>query len=218
MLALLQHPLKPRHALIAALSATLAVAAYCVVYTAVAGRLESPLAALGWGVANVLPWLAAFEVGKRAKRPAGMAGVVVACFAVSLAAGTLVEPQFNLIFELVRRVPALAAVTALLGAGRMLRGRLPTAAGSHLPLPPAQIDWIAAAGNYVELHASGRTILHRAPISRVAAELACHGFVRVHRSTLVRRDRIARVRPLDILLQDGTSLRTGQRYRATLRD
>src|SRR5918993_874819 len=46
--------------------------------------------------------------------------------------------------------------------------------------------------------------------------LADHGFVRIHRSTLVRRDRIARVRPEDVVLADGTHLKIGKRYRASL--
>jgi hypothetical protein len=218
MIALLQHPLKPRQALLVALLGTLTVAAYCVVYTALAGRAESLWSALAWGVVNVLPWVAAFEFGKRAKGAMAFATVAVTCLGFSLAASAFIEPTFDLVFELVRRVPSLAVVSALLIIGRMLPGGRANAPTASLPLQPAQIEWIAAAGNYVEIHAAGRTILHRAPISRVEAELARHGFVRVHRSTLVRRDRIARVRPLDIVLQDGTSLRTGHRYRSGLRD
>jgi DNA-binding LytR/AlgR family response regulator len=148
----------------------------------------------------------------------GLAAVGAACVTFSLAAGAFLEPNFDLVFELVRRVPGLVVVSALLIIGRMLPGDRLNAATASLPLPPAQIEWIAAAGNYVEIHSAGRTILHRAPISGVEAELGPHGFVRVHRSTLVRRDRIARVRRLDIVLQDGTSLRTGQRIRSGLRD
>jgi DNA-binding LytR/AlgR family response regulator len=75
---------------------------------------------------------------------------------------------------------------------------------------------VSAAGNYVELRGSGRTVLHRAPLSHVQAELERHGFVRIHRSILVRRERIARVRRNDVILTDGTSLKTGKRYRSTL--
>ena len=217
MITVLQQPLKPRHALITFVSATLAVAGYCLAYTFLAGRTESPMAAIGWALANVLPWLVAFEAGKRMQGKAGIVAIVAACLAASLAVGTFVEPDWDLPFELARRVPALAAVIGLLSVGRMLGARRSTAC-AHLPLAPPQIDWIAAAGNYVELHSRGRTILHRATISRVAAELICHGFVRIHRSTLVRRDHIAQVRPLDVLLQDGTSLRRGHRYRAALHD
>ncbi len=86
----------------------------------------------------------------------------------------------------------------------------------QLPLCPSQVDWVSAAGNYVELRSGGRAVLHRAPISHVQAELERHGFVRIHRSILVRRERIARVRPNDVILHDGTCLKTGKRYRSSL--
>ncbi|RZA33317.1 MAG: response regulator transcription factor [Lysobacteraceae bacterium] len=50
---------------------------------------------------------------------------------------------------------------------------------------------IEAAGNYVELHLAGRTVLHRMTLSRLEALLAPGSFVRVHRGTLVRRSEIA---------------------------
>jgi DNA-binding LytR/AlgR family response regulator len=58
--------------------------------------------------------------------------------------------------------------------------------------------------------------VQRASIGSVERELATHGFVRIHRSTLVRRDRIARIRPHDVVLHDGTHLPVGKRYRAAL--
>ena len=73
-----------------------------------------------------------------------------------------------------------------------------------------------AAGNYVELRANGQTVVHRSSIGAAERDLGRHGFIRIHRSTLVRRDRIARVRPHDVILTDGTHLKVGKRYRATL--
>jgi two-component system LytT family response regulator len=112
-------------------------------------------------------------------------------------------------------VPGLLLVAALLILGRVPRAAGPARAG-ELPLLPRQIDWVAAAGNYVELHAGGRTILHRATLGSLEEMLARHGFVRIHRSTLVRQDAIDRVRSVDMLLKDGTSLKLGKRYRASL--
>jgi DNA-binding LytR/AlgR family response regulator len=88
----------------------------------------------------------------------------------------------------------------------------------ELPLSVDQIDWIAAAGNYVEIRGAGRTLIRRMPLSAVERELDGRGFVRIHRSRLVRRDRIVRVRPDDVILLDGTSLKIGKRYRAALND
>ena len=89
-------------------------------------------------------------------------------------------------------------------------------AGRELPLLPRQIDWVSAAGNYVELRAGARTIIHRSSIAAMESELVPHGFVRIHRSLLVSRERIAKVRPQDIILHDGTHLKIGKRYRTAL--
>ena len=131
MLELLHHPLKPGHAVISASLATMAVAVYCVAYTALAGAAESPAEAIGWGVVNVLPWLAAFELGKRVRGLLGTATVVFGCLAFSLSAGKLLEPEMNLIFELIRRVPALTAVGVLLIGGRLVRQRSSSSTPDH---------------------------------------------------------------------------------------
>jgi DNA-binding LytR/AlgR family response regulator len=66
------------------------------------------------------------------------------------------------------------------------------------------------------VRANGCTVVQRASIGALERDLAKHGFVRIHRSMLVRRDRIARVRPQDVVLHDGTLLPVGKRYRAAL--
>jgi DNA-binding LytR/AlgR family response regulator len=75
---------------------------------------------------------------------------------------------------------------------------------------------VQAAGNYIELRVGDRTVVHRASISAAERDLVDHGFVRIHRSTLVRRDRIARIRPEDVVLTDGTHLKVGKRFRSQL--
>lgn len=218
MLDALHNPLRPIQVALVALALVAAVILYCLTYTALAGRSESALAAAAWAVVNVLPWLAAFEIGKRAPSLGGKACVLAAALILSVAFGFALLPRLGeLPFELVRRLPGLLLTASLMGLAARRERRVAPAEPLALPVAPAQLDWVAAAGNYVELHGAGRTLLHRAPLSRVEAQLSRHGFVRVHRSTLVRRDRIARVRPLDVILHDGTSLRTGSRYRAALR-
>lgn len=218
MLATLRTPLKGLHLLLAALAALLAVTIYCLAYTELSGRSESPIEATLWTIVNVLPWLAAFEAGKRSPQIGAKALALSGALGVSLGLGILVGEGRDLGFELVRRLPGLLITACLLAAvARPAKARTTTAHGelNELPLAPGQIDWVAAAGNYVELHGCGRTLVHRVPLSSLEAQLSSHGFVRVHRSTLVRRDRIKRVRPLDIVLHDGTSLKTGKRYRAS---
>ena len=217
MIETLRTPLKSSHLILTALAAITVVTVYCLAYTAFAGRSESPVEGLIWAVVNVLPWLAAFEWGKRARRFRAKGLALAGALVVSLGLGVLVGDGGSLGFELTRRVPGLLITAALLAAVSLpIRDLSARADPKELPMAPEQIDWVAAAGNYVELHGCGRMLMHRAPLSSVETQLSPHHFVRIHRSTLVRRDRIKRVRPLDIILYDGTSLRTGKRYRSLL--
>jgi len=50
---------------------------------------------------------------------------------------------------------------------------------------------IESAGNYVELHLAGRTVLHRMPLGRLESLLPPGEFLRVHRGTIVRCAQIA---------------------------
>ena len=216
MLDALRRPLSLSLLLAGTIGAAIIVALYCITYTALFGRPETLGESLAWAIANICPWLLAIEAGKRAPNFLGAGLGVAAAALASLALGYALQVSGGAFaFELVRRLPAIGAVALLVG---LLRSGLGRREGSsdEIPLLPRQIDWVQAAGNYVELRASGRTIVHRGSISAAERALADHGFVRIHRSTLVRRDRIARVRPHDVILTDGTNLRVGKRYRATL--
>jgi two-component system LytT family response regulator len=52
------------------------------------------------------------------------------------------------------------------------------------------IDWIEAAGNYAQLWIGARRYIHRESLQVLAARLHQHGFVRAHRSALVRLDSV----------------------------
>jgi len=88
-------------------------------------------------------------------------------------------------------------------------------------VPLAEVAWIEAAGNYVELHRGQTPILHRAPLSEMERQLRGAGFLRIHRSRLVRRDAIAQVvsKPSGdyvVRLADGRELAGSRRYRRPL--
>jgi two-component system, LytTR family, response regulator len=51
-----------------------------------------------------------------------------------------------------------------------------------------EIDWIEAAGNYVRLWIGQRSYFHRESLQFLENRVAKHGFVRAHRSALVRLD------------------------------
>jgi len=213
MLESLRRPVGLSALIALTLGAAAAVALYCVAYSASAGRPESLSESLLWALINICPWLPAIEAAKRAGSWFGALGALLAGAAASLLLG-LAAGGTDPGFEAIRRVPAFAA--ALAAVALLRSGIARPDVGTEMPLLPRQIDWVRAAGNYIELRASGRTVVHRSSIGAAERDLAKHGFVRIHRSTLVRRDRIARVRPEDVVLTDGTHLKLGKRYRASL--
>lgn len=86
---------------------------------------------------------------------------------------------------------------------------------------PAEIERVEAAGNYVELHTATGPVLHRATLAQVADSLAPHGFVRIHRSRLVRRDAVASVTTtpsgdFEARLASGATVAGSRRFRADL--
>lgn len=85
------------------------------------------------------------------------------------------------------------------------------------------IDWIEAAGNYVRIHAGGRSHLVRDSISGLEERLDPERFRRIHRSTIVCVERIDEVRPwfsgeMLVLLRDGTRLKLSRNYRKKLEE
>ena len=191
------------------------VALYCAGYAALSGREESVASALGWAIANVCPWLVAIEIGKRAQSWLTALLILVAALAASLVLGFATGASADALgFETWRRLPSLLVSAGGIALLRSPLGR--SRNGSGIPLLPRQVDWVRAAGNYVELRAAGRSVMHRASLASVEDELAGQGFIRIHRSLLVRREVIARIRPEDVVLSDGTHLKIGKRYRAAL--
>jgi two-component system LytT family response regulator len=84
-----------------------------------------------------------------------------------------------------------------------------------------EIDWIAAAGDYAEVHAGGRAMLLNESLTSLEARLPKGDFARVHRSAIVRLDRLAEIRSGShgdgtLLLSGGKELRFSRRYRAPL--
>lgn len=97
------------------------------------------------------------------------------------------------------------------GAGRVLEDRRSTRAEARQAPPRyrerliirepgrahivmvAEIEWIQAAKNYVELHTERGTFLHRESMESIEQALDPRRFARIHRSTIVRIDRIREV-------------------------
>jgi two-component system LytT family response regulator len=85
----------------------------------------------------------------------------------------------------------------------------------------AEIDWIEAADYYACLHVAGKSHLLRRKMSDLERELDPASFCRIHRSTIVNRDRVRELKlnaagEYDVVLRDGTRLRMSRRYRDRL--
>lgn len=94
-------------------------------------------------------------------------------------------------------------------------------AGGLESVPVDQIDWIAAAGDYAELHVDGRTLLADDSLTALCRRLPTGQFARIHRGAIVRIDRVREVRRLGrgdatLILADGRTLRLSRRYRANV--
>ena len=94
---------------------------------------------------------------------------------------------------------------------------VPTASGD-LVLDPTEIDWIQAEDYYAAVHALGRRHLIRESLRSLEKRLDPAQFVRVHRSAIVRVDRVRELRQDDaggctLLLRDGTEVPVSRRRR-----
>ena len=85
------------------------------------------------------------------------------------------------------------------------------------------VDWIEGLGDYAGLHVGGRTHLLRESLMSLEARLDPAQFVRIHRSTIVQVEHIARIDPSAnrdavLTLRDGKTLRVSRTYRSRLDD
>jgi two-component system LytT family response regulator len=88
-------------------------------------------------------------------------------------------------------------------------------------LPVEQVERFEAAKNYVTVHAGGARYRLRTTLDRLEARLDPAAFVRVHRSSIVRVDRVAELQPWShgdyvIVLRGGERVRLSRRYRDRL--
>ena len=84
-------------------------------------------------------------------------------------------------------------------------------------LQTEEIDWISAAGNYLELHAGRDTYLVRERMGTLEQKLNPAMFARIHRSTIVNLDRIKTFHHMFhgdylVILNDKTELNMSRSY------
>jgi len=68
-----------------------------------------------------------------------------------------------------------------------------TARGAKV-LPAGEIDWIEAAGNYVQVWVGPRSYFLRESLQQLERRVGKHGFIRAHRRALVRLDGVRELR------------------------
>ncbi|MDE2316100.1 MAG: LytTR family transcriptional regulator [Xanthomonadaceae bacterium] len=95
--------------------------------------------------------------------------------------------------------------------------------GKEFLLAASEIEWLQAAGNYVNLHVRGRDYPLRSTMAGIEVRLDPARFLRVHRGYFVNLDYLAEIEPLDtgdarLRLRDGMTIPCSRRYRAALRE
>lgn len=95
--------------------------------------------------------------------------------------------------------------------------------GAFVRLFVEDIDWVEAERDYVYIHARGHPYLLRNTMTNIQAKLGAEQFIRIRRSALVRRDRIAAIRKagygdVRVQLASGEELRVGRTYVRHVRD
>jgi DNA-binding LytR/AlgR family response regulator len=89
-------------------------------------------------------------------------------------------------------------------------------------LDVADIEWIESQGNYLALHAAGKSHLIRGTLSNFSAQIDPERFLRVHRRTIVDMQRVREIQPLAngdslLILHGGHAIRASRNYREAVR-
>jgi two-component system LytT family response regulator len=105
-------------------------------------------------------------------------------------------------------------------AGRKPAERLVIKSGGRvLFLKAGEIDYVEAAGNYLNLYVGKETHLIRETMQSLESRLDPERFLRIHRSTIVNLERIKELQPwfggeYVVILRDGRKLTLSRTYRA----
>lgn len=88
-------------------------------------------------------------------------------------------------------------------------------------LRTADVDWIEAEGNYVNIHTASKSYLLRESIGKLEAQLDPKEFARIHRSTIINLRRIKELQSWShgeyrVILHDGMQLMLSRSYRDNL--
>jgi two-component system LytT family response regulator len=133
-------------------------------------------------------------------------GYAIQAFDVS-ATDYLLKP-----FDRARFRAALARARQRVRERGRVDARFVVRTGSKVSLVRADdVECICGEGNYVRLHAGGRTHLVRETLKSVEARLDSRRFLRVHRSAIINVDRVATLEPFThgqyiVTMKDGSRI------------
>ena len=107
-------------------------------------------------------------------------------------------------------------------AGRAPERFLVRKLGKEFVVRVDQVEWLEAAGNYVNLHMGDKVYPLRATMANLIDSLADRGFVRIHRSRGLNLDYVDAITPqesgdCEISLKSGTTITLSRRYRDEFR-
>ena len=115
--------------------------------------------------------------------------------------------------------PELLSLLKVAQAGRKPAERLIIKSGGRLLfLRAGEVDFVEAAGNYLNLYVGKETHLIRETMQGLEARLDPARFLRIHRSTIVNIERIKELQPwfggeYVVILRDGRKLTLSRTYR-----
>jgi two-component system LytT family response regulator len=104
------------------------------------------------------------------------------------------------------------------GASDRYASRLAVQTGSRIQIVTAEdVEWVGAAGDYVELHVNGCSFLLRETMTSLEQRLDPEKFIRIHRSRIVRLKGILELRSIEnreftVKLSDGSEHRSSRTY------
>ena len=116
----------------------------------------------------------------------------------------------------------LSLLETMASPTRHLKRLAVRSAGKTVLVDIAEIDWIEAAENYVQLHTSSGGHLLHVTMSTLEKSLDPTMFLRIHRSVIVNVTRIRELQPVmhgeyAITLASGTRLQSGRNYSERLK-
>ena len=195
----------------------------------IAGLIVAPLAALAVICVDMLFRGEAIDLGRLAVRALWRLPVAILLYTAIAAVGLAAAHRQREV-EARARIDDLeaglaAARAALDGAndnGPAAPERLMVSTGARrIPVPLADVEWFAAAGNYVVVHWAEREGLIRETLQGLEARLDPAVFARGHRSTLVNLARVRETQSLSdgswrLTLESGAELVVSRTYRDAL--